>query len=106
MRKEPLYPHVPGSRSKEVRGLMRVETRSSRIVGAMAWETPYIVFIDYKGQTYVWTSDTIETWENGTWPKWDARRGHKFNLREGNSVNVSAFVRPDGKTLFRVNLSP
>jgi len=106
MSNQPLYPHIPKGRSPEVRGLMRVEYRGSRIVGAMASFTPYIVFMDDKGQTYDWTSDSINDWENGTWPKWDPRRGHRFNLSEGNSVNVTAFVRPDGKTLFRVNLSP
>jgi len=89
----------------KVNGLMTIETKSSRIVGCMPSFTPYIVFINWDGKIYEWTSETINDWENGTWPKWDARRGHKFDLREGNSVNVSASVRPDGKTLFMVKLS-
>ena len=81
-----------------------VHRRGSRIVGCMSWATPYIVFLDRSGKRYYWTSDHIERWTHGSWDKWDKRRGKPVDLREGQAVIVSAFVRPDGETLYRVSL--
>lgn len=84
---------------------MAVIHHGSRIVGSMASETPFITFMDSSGKKYYWTSDNITVWEHGLWDRWDKRHGHKVLLRKGTRLFVSAFVRPDQETLYRVDLT-
>jgi hypothetical protein len=63
-------------------------TRIGSTTNGMAWETP-IAHFALDGNEYCWISDKIE---------W-------ISLQQGESVNLRAFVRPDGTRLYSVTVS-
>jgi len=95
----------PATSARHISETLTVESRGSTIVGAMAWETPMVIFVAGDGRRYRWVSNAIEDWESGLWPQGDKRRGQRYKLTQGSRIQVTALVRPDGKTLYRVNLS-
>ncbi len=78
--------------TKKIEKILTVVRSSSAIVGAMSWETPYIIFSDSEGRIYKWISETIE---------------HKglYLAKAGRRFNVKAFVRHGTGHLYRVSVT-
>lgn len=64
----------------------------SGLVGNMSWETPYMKFVLDDGRKVKWQSDDVEH--------------HPLYWERNKKVHIRAFLRPDGYTLFRVEVVP
>jgi len=88
LRKKPTKKGKWAAKSKGAKIMCKakVERMGSSAASTVPWETPFIVFSTPWGN-YRWQSDKI-----------DDRK-----YREGDTGDLSAFVRPEGKNLYRVS---